>query len=187
MSDVTRLLQAIELGDPTAADQLWPLVYGELRHLAGVQMARESPGQTLNATALVHEAYMRLVGDQQFANRRHFFAAAAQAMRRIRVEAARRKGRVKRGGDRRRTAADLNALLQAGPDEEILALHDALELLAACEPEKAKLVELRFFGGLTLEQAAECLDISRATAARAWNYSRAWLYTAMVGDQSEKN
>jgi RNA polymerase sigma factor (TIGR02999 family) len=187
VSDVTRLLNGIDRGDPVAADRLLPLVYDELRRLAAAQMAQEGPGQTLDATALVHEAYLRLVGDQQFENRRHFFAAAAQAMRRIRVEAARRKGREKRGGDRRRAAADLDALMQAGPDEELLALHDALERLAAHDPQKAKLVELRFFGGLTLEQAAECLNISRATAARGWNYARAWLYTAMVGDESEKN
>jgi RNA polymerase sigma factor (TIGR02999 family) len=187
VSDVTRLLQEIDRGDPVAADRLLPLVYDELRRLAAAQMAQEGPGQTLDATGLVHEAYLRLVGDQQFANRRHFFGAAAQAMRRIRVEAARRKGRQKRGGDRRRAAADLDALMQAGPDEELLALHDALERFAAHDPQKARLVELRFFGGLTLEQAAECLDVSRATAARAWNYARAWLYTAMVGDPPEKN
>ena len=186
MSDVTRLLDAVGAGDPKAAAELLPLVYEELRRLAAVQMSREKPGQTLDATGLVHEAYLRLVGDQQFANRRHFFAAASQAMRRIRVEAARRKGRAKRGGDLRRAPADLDALMQAGPDEELLALHDALDRFAAHDPAKAKLVELRYFGGLTLEQAAECLNISRATAARGWSYARAWLYTAMVGHESKK-
>jgi RNA polymerase sigma factor (TIGR02999 family) len=149
-------------------------------------MAREQPGQTLDATALVHEAYLRLVGDQKFASRRHFFGAAARAMRRIRVEAARRKGREKRGGDRRREHPDLDALLQAGPDEELLALHDALDQFAAHDPERAKLVELRFFAGLTLQQAADCLNISLSTAARGWHYARAWLYAAMAGDAPEK-
>jgi len=186
MSDVTRLLDAAAAGDPGAAEDLLPLVYAELRRLGAAQIAREKPGQTLDATGLVHEAYLRLVGDQQFANRRHFFAAAAQAMRRILVENARRKGREKHGGGRRRTDADLDALLEAGPDEELLALHEALEQFALHDPLKAKLVELRFFGGLTLEQAAECLNISLSTADRGWRYARAWLYTAMAGDESEK-
>src|SRR5215216_6161900 len=149
MSDVTQILNAIEQGDPQAARQLLPVVYEELRKLAAQKLAHEKPGQTLGATALVHEAYLRLVGDQQFANRRHFFAAAAEAMRRIRVEAARRKGRDKRGGDRHREYTNLDALVEAGPDEELLALHEALEAFAAHDPVKARLVELRFFGGLT--------------------------------------
>jgi RNA polymerase sigma factor (TIGR02999 family) len=186
MTDVTRLLDAAAAGDPRAAEDLLPLVYAELRRLGAAQMAREKPGQTLDATGLVHEAYLRLVGDQQFANRKHFFAAAAQAMRRILVETARRKGREKHGGGRRRMDADLDALLLAGPDEELLALHEALEQFAIHDPLKANLVELRFFGGLTLEQAAECLDISLSTADRGWRYARAWLYTAMAGDSPEK-
>jgi RNA polymerase sigma factor (TIGR02999 family) len=188
MNDVTRILRAIEQGDPDAAGQLWPLVYEELRRLAGAQMAREKPGQTLDATALVHEAYLRLADDpdQTFANRRHFFTAAAVAMRRILVENARRKGREKHGGGRRREHPDLDALRAGGPAEDLLALHDALEQFAAHDPLKAQLVELRFFAGLTLEQAAECLDISLSTADRAWRYARAWLYTAMAGDDSEK-
>src|SRR5262245_28650463 len=194
MSEVTRILSAIDQGDAHAAEQLLPLVYDELRRLAAVQMRRERPGQTLDATALVHEAYLRLVGEQQFANRRHFFGAAAEAMRRILVENARRKGREKHGGGRRREHADLNALVADGSagesageaDEELLPLHDALEQFAVHDPLKAKLVELRFFAGLTLKQAAECLDISLSTADRAWRYARAWLYTAMAGANPEK-
>lgn len=185
-SNVTQLLNAIDRGDSQAADQLLPLVYDELRRLAAAQMSREKPGQTLDATGLVHEAYLRLVGEQQFANRRYFFAAAAESMRRILVENARRKGRDKHGGGRRRADADLDDLLQAGPDEELLALHEALEQFAVHDPLKARLVELRFFGGLTLEQAADCLNISLSTADRGWRYARAWLYTAMAGDSPEK-
>jgi RNA polymerase sigma factor (TIGR02999 family) len=187
MADVTYLLTAIERGDPDAAGRLWPLVYDELRRLAGAQMAREKAGHTLDATALVHEAYLRLAGGEEvgFANRRHFFAAAAQAMRRILVEHARGKGRQKRGGGGRREHLDLDGMAGA-PAEDLLALHDALEQLAGHDPVKARLVELRFFAGLTLEQAAEALDISLSTADRAWRYARAWLYTAMSGDRSEK-
>jgi RNA polymerase sigma factor (TIGR02999 family) len=196
MSEVTHILSAIEQGDPHAASQLFPLIYDELRHLAARKLAHEKPGQTLDATALVHEAYLRLVaaekgepacaGDRGWANRRHFFAAAAEAMRRILVENARRKGRDKHGGGRRREHPDLDALQADGPAEELLALHEALEQFAAHDPRKARLVELRFFAGLTLEQAAECLDISLSTADRAWRYARAWLYTAMAGEDSEK-
>jgi RNA polymerase sigma factor (TIGR02999 family) len=188
VNDVTRILNAIEQGDPHAAEQLWPLVYDELRKLAGAQMAREQPGQTLDATALVHEAYLRLGGgqDQAFANRRHFFAAAAAAMRRILVENARAKGREKRGGGRRREYPDLDALRAGGPAEEVLALHEALEQFAEHDPLKAQLVELHFFAGLTLAEAAECLDISLSSADRAWRFARAWLYDAMSGDDSEK-
>jgi RNA polymerase sigma factor (TIGR02999 family) len=191
MNDVTSLLRAIEEGDPHAAEQLWPLVYDELRRIAAAQTARETPGQTLGATALVHEAYLRLAGgrEQSFANRRHFFAAAAEAMRRILVETARRKGRVKHGGGRRREQLDLDALDIGGPAEEILTLHEALEQLAAHDPVKARLVELRFFAGLTLAEAAECLDISLSTADRSWRYARAWLYNAMsaADPESEKS
>jgi RNA polymerase sigma factor (TIGR02999 family) len=187
MADVTQLLSAVERGDPGAAEQLWPLVYDELHQLAGAQMAHEKAGHTLDATALVHEAYLRLAGDAEggFANRRHFFAAAAQAMRRILVEHARGKGRQKRGGGRREHP-DLDALAADAPVEDLLVLHDALEQFAAHDPVKARLVDLRFFAGLTLAQAAECLDISLSTADRAWRYARAWLYTAMSDDGSEK-
>jgi RNA polymerase sigma factor (TIGR02999 family) len=187
MSDVTQILFAIESGDPGAAEQLWPLVYSELRRLAGAQMARERAGHTLNATALVNEAYLRLAGDPGlgFANRRHFFAAAAQAMRRILVESARAKGRLKRGGGNKREQRDLDALVAGGCQENLLALHDALDRFAAHDPVKARLVELRFFAGLTLEQAAECLNISLSTADRSWRYARAWLYTAMANDDSQ--
>lgn len=189
VNEITSILNAIERGDPDAADRLWPLVYEELRKLAAAQLARENPGQTLQPTALVHETYLRLTADQDqtFANRRHFFAAAAQAMRRLLVENARSKARIKRGGGRRREYADLDTLHADGPAEEVLALHEALDLFAAHDPVKAKLVELHFFGGLTLAQAAECLNISLSTADRGWRYARAWLYTAMSADDpSEK-
>jgi RNA polymerase sigma factor (TIGR02999 family) len=188
MNEVTRILSAIEQGDPDAARQLWPLVYEELRRLAGAQMARENPGQTLDPTGLVHEAYLHLAGDQAqaFANRRHFFAAAAEAMRRILVDSARRKGAEKRGGGRRREHPDLDAFDAGAPAEELLSLHEALEQLAAHDPAKAKLVELRFFGGLTLAEAAECLNISLSTADRGWRYARAWLYAAMSSDDPKK-
>jgi RNA polymerase sigma factor (TIGR02999 family) len=188
MDDVTHLLTAIERGDPDAAGRLWPLVYDELRRLAGAQMAREKAGHTLDTTALVHEAYVRLAAgaDQGYASRRHFFATAAQAMRRILVENARAKGRAKRGGGRRREHPDLDALDATAPAENLLALHDALEKFATHDPVKARLVELRFFAGLTLEQAAGCLDMSPSTADRAWRYARAWLYAAMAGDESGK-
>jgi RNA polymerase sigma factor (TIGR02999 family) len=195
MSAVTRILDQIRLGDPSASEQLLPLVYGELRKLAAQKLAREKPGQTLDATALVHEAYLRLVkpgkdadaaGDRAWANRGHFFAAAAEAMRRILVENARRKGRARHGGGRRREHPDLETLVAGESDEQLLALHAALEQFAARDPDAARLVELRFFAGLTLEQAAECLDVSLSTAARGWRYARAWLYAAMSDDESEK-
>ena len=152
-------------------------------------MAHEKPDQTLQATALVHEAYMRLIvadKGKHWDNRRHFFAAAAEAMRHILVDAARRKAREKRGGGRRREYPDLDSLHGGGPAEELLALHEALGRFAAAHPLEARLVELRFFAGLTLAQAAGCLGISPSTADRAWRYARAWLYTAMAGDDSEK-
>jgi RNA polymerase sigma factor (TIGR02999 family) len=189
MTDVTRLLDAAASGDTKAAAKLLPLVYDELRKIAAARMALEKPGHTLQATALVHEAYLRLVGHDAglvWNGRGHFFAAAAEAMRRILVEAARRKGRDKHGGGRRRADADLDALMQAEPDDQLLALNEALERFAAHDPLKARLVELRFFGGLTLAQAAECLSISLSTADRGWRYARAWLYTAMSGDSPEK-
>jgi RNA polymerase sigma factor (TIGR02999 family) len=190
MNEITRVLEAIDRGEPLAASELLPLVYDELRKLAAQKLAQEKPGQTLDPTALVHEAYLRLVetgedgarrdSDRIWANRRHFFGAAAEAMRRILVENARRKGREKHGGGRRREHADLDALSADGCPEDILALHGALEQLALRDPQKAKLVELRYFGGLTLEQAAACLEISLSTADRAWRYARAWLYAAMA-------
>lgn len=190
MNDVTHILTAIERGDPKAAEQLLPLVYDELRRLAAQQLALEKPGQTLQPTALVHEAYLRLVGSGtpvRWDGCGHFFAAAAVAMHRILVEQARRKRSRKHGGGRRREPADLDSLLAGGPAQEVLALHEALEQLAAHDPVKAKLVEMRFFGGLTVEQAAECLGISPSSAERAWRYARAWLYTAMSGpDSAEK-
>jgi RNA polymerase sigma factor (TIGR02999 family) len=173
MSDVTRILSAIEQGDPQAAAQLLPLVYDELRRLAAAQLGREKPGQTLDATALVHEAYLRLVGDQQFANRRHFFAAAAQAMRRILVESARRKQLAPR--------VDMEGLQLAarGEDERLLELHDALDRLAAEEPVAARIVEARVFAGLSVEEAAAALGLSRAAAYREWAFARAWLATTL--------
>jgi RNA polymerase sigma factor (TIGR02999 family) len=191
MHEITRVLNSIEGGDPHAAAELLPLVYAELRALAARKLAHEKPGQTLDPTALVHEAYLRVVGGEEagpaaagdpgWANRLHFLAAAAEAMRRILVENARRKARLRHGGGRRREFAELDALCAGGPPERILALHEALEQFAVHDPLKAKLVELRFFGGLTHEQAAACLDISLTTAERAWRYAKAWLYKAMAG------
>jgi RNA polymerase sigma factor (TIGR02999 family) len=190
MNDATQTSAVTEEGASGAADQLFPLVYDDLRKLAAYRLARERPGQTLQATALVNEAYLRLVGpagDRRWDSRAHFFAAAAEAMRRILIENARRKGREKHGGGRRRERVDLDALGAGAAPQEVLALHEALEAFAQHDPLKAKLVELRFFGGLTLEQAAACLDISLSTADRAWRYARAWLYAAMDGaDAGEK-
>jgi RNA polymerase sigma factor (TIGR02999 family) len=186
VSDITHFLSAIDQGDPHAVEQLLPFVYAELRIMAAERMAAERPDHTLNPTALVHEAYLRLIGNQQFKNRGHFFAAAAEAMRRILVENARRKRRIKHGGGRRRQVPDLEQFPDRNSDDELLDLHDALEQFAVHDPIKAKLVELRFFGGLTLEQAATFLNISLSTADRAWRYARAWLYAAMSGDNSEK-
>jgi RNA polymerase sigma factor (TIGR02999 family) len=180
MSEVTRILSAIDQGDPQAAGQLLPLVYDELRRLAAAQLAREKPGQTLDATALVHEAYLRLVGDQQFANRRHFFAAAAQAMRRILVESARRKQLAPR------VAFEGFEPAAAAADGRLLELHDALERLAAEEPTAAKVVEARVFAGLSVEEAAAALGLSRATAYREWSFARAWLATALADDSGKK-
>jgi RNA polymerase sigma factor (TIGR02999 family) len=183
MSDVTRILDAIEQGDPHAAAGLLPLVYDELRKLAAVRLAAEQPGQTLQATALVHEAYLRLViGDQprDWDGRGHFFAAAAEAMRRILVDQARRRHRPKHGGDRKRVALDdIAAPPAADRAGDLLALDEALAALAREEPAKAELVKLRYFAGLTLEEAAACLGISPATAKRQWAVARAWLFVAL--------
>jgi RNA polymerase sigma factor (TIGR02999 family) len=178
MSDVTRILSAIEAGDPHAADQLLPLVYAELRRLAAQKLAHEKPGQTLEATALVHEAYLRLVDVDQarhWNSRGHFFAAAAEAMRRILIENARGKGRRKRGGDRQRCKVQGNEPAAPGPDLEILAVDEALGAMAREHPEKVELVKLRYFAGMTLAEAAAALGISTATADRQWRYARAWL------------
>jgi RNA polymerase sigma factor (TIGR02999 family) len=175
MSDITRLIDASQRGDPTAAAELLPLVYAELRKLAEVRLASERPGQTLQATALVHEAYLRLVGDQQFTGRGHFFAAAAEAMRRILVEAARRKGRAKRGGGRRRVELTDAAPIEPADDHDLVALSDALDQLAAVSPQAAELVKLRFFAGCTGHQAAELLGVSPRKGDQLWAYARAWL------------
>jgi RNA polymerase sigma factor (TIGR02999 family) len=182
MSDVTRILNAIERGDAKAMDELLPLVYEELRLLAAQKLSHEAPGQTLQATALVHEAYLRLVGDepQSWQNRGHFFAAAAEAMRRILVENARRKSSLKRGALGRRN--DLPAAEPAveGTPEDLLALDEALQKLAERDRTKAEIVKLRYFAGLTLEEAAQALGIARSTASEHWAYARAWLRVEMT-------
>ncbi len=182
MTNVTLILSQIESGDPGAAEQLLPLVYSELRKLAAARLAHEKPGQTLQATALVHEAYVRLVNvdeTQQWNSRGHFFAAAAEAMRRILVETARRKQRIKHGGERSRVDLDEACSISSAPSDDLLALDEALAKLAVEAPAKADLVKLRYFAGLTVEEAAAAMDISPATAKRYWAYSRAWLYNAL--------
>lgn len=184
MSDVTRILTAIERGNPSAAEQLLPLVYDELRCLAAQKLAQETPGQTLQPTALVHEAYLRLVGisqEQHWNSRGHFFAACAEAMRRILVENARRKLRVKHGGGRQRIDLE-EALIVPDADGELLLLDDALKRLAEREPIKAEVVKLRYFAGMSLNETADCLGISKATAKRYWTVARAWLYAALSED-----
>jgi RNA polymerase sigma factor (TIGR02999 family) len=179
MNEVTRILDAIGQGDPLAAGQLLPLVYGELRKLAAERMAQEKPGQTLQPTALVHEAYLRLVGqgeERHWDSRGHFFAAAAEAMRRILVENARYKRRLRHGGGRKRLDLDGVDVADDVADERLLALDEALAKLAAEEPEVAEVVKLRYFVGLTIEQTAEVLGISVRTANRHWAYARAWLH-----------
>jgi RNA polymerase sigma factor (TIGR02999 family) len=182
MTDVTRILSAIEQGDPSAAEQLLPLVYDELRQLAAQKLAQERPGQTLEATALVHEAYVRLVGTPSegaargWEGRAHFFAVAAEAMRRILVEKARRKRRRKHGGGLPRVDIELANIVSPMPDEELLALDEAMTRLAPEDPVRARLVELRFYAGLSNEEAAKVLGISGATAKRYWRYARAWLH-----------
>ena len=182
MSDVTHILGQIESGDGQAAEKLLPLVYDELRKLAAAKMAQESPGQTLQATALVHEAYLRLVGSETrrtYRDRSHFFASAATAMRQILVDSARAKRSKKRGGGlHRELPGDVTAPL---PDDQVLALHEALDKLAGEDPLKAQLVELRYFGGLTGDQAADVLGISPSTADRHWAFARAWLQAEVRG------
>jgi RNA polymerase sigma factor (TIGR02999 family) len=186
MSEVTRILGAIEQGDAHAADQLLPLVYDELRRLAAAWLAREKPGQTLQATALVHEAYLRLVEvekTQHFNSRGHFFAACAEAMRRILVDAARSRKAEKRGGRLKQIEVELEGLAGRQQDEKLLALHEALARLEQQDVQKAQLVKLRYFAGLSIQQAAEALGVSSATADRYWAFARAWLQREMsVGE-----
>jgi RNA polymerase sigma factor (TIGR02999 family) len=179
--DVTQLLKAIDQGDPHAAGQLAPLVYDELRRLAAALMTAEKPGQTLDATALVHEAFLRLVGDRQFADHRHFFRVAAEAMRRILIDHARQKRRVRHGGGRSQVPLSEAEPAAEVPADELLALDEALDRFAAFDPVKAELVKLRYFAGLSEEEAAAALGISRATASRYWTYARAWLIHALDG------
>ena len=177
MSDVTRILEAIQRGDSQAADELLPLVYDELRRIAAYKMAQEAAGHTLQPTALVHEAWLRLAGDgnPKFEGRAHFFAVAAEAMRRILVEAARRKRSLKRGGGAERQELDESQFVQSAPSEELLAVDEALDLLAADDAMSANLVKLRYFAGMTMEEAAAALGIPLRTAERLWTYARAWL------------
>jgi RNA polymerase sigma factor (TIGR02999 family) len=185
MTDVTQLLSQIESGDPAAADELLPLVYDELRKLAAVKLANEKPGQTLEATALVHEAYLRLVDvdkAQHWHSRGHFFAAAAESMRRILVDNALRKKTLKRGGDRNR--ADLSDVAPAiePPEDDLIALNEALDHLAEIEPQTAQLVKLRYFAGLTNKQSAQLLGISPRKADSLWAYAKVWLHERITGE-----
>lgn len=183
MNDVTRILNAIERGDSKAADELLPLVYEELRLLAAQKLSHEPPGQTLQATALVHEAYLRLVGNepQNWTGRGHFFAAAAEAMRRVLVDNARRKQAPKHGGDRQRLPLEAVDVATRATAEEIVALDDALTALAQEDAQAAQIVKLRLFAGLSMDQAAEAIGVSRATAYREWTYARAWLRSQIHG------
>jgi RNA polymerase sigma factor (TIGR02999 family) len=185
MTDVTQIISEIERGDSGAAERLLPLVYNELRQLAAAKLAQEKAGQTLQATALVHDAYLRLIGPVDGAPRRwensgHFFAAAAEAMRRILVEQARHKGRLRRGGSRQRVDLDSACAVVQPPSIDLLALDEALTKLATNQPDKADLVKLRFFAGLTMPEAAAALGISLATAERHWTFARSWLYAQMA-------
>jgi DNA-directed RNA polymerase specialized sigma24 family protein len=205
MADVTRILTAIEKGDPRAAEDLLPLVYAELRRLAAHKLAHEPPGQTLSATALVHDAYLRLVGrplppgeewkvassvepgeGAVFSGRGHFFAAAAEAMRRILVERARQRRRLKHGGGRRHVDLDSGCLAIDEPTIDLLALDEALSKLAAEQPAKAELVKLKFFAGLTMPEAAAAMNISLATAERYWAFARGWLYAELAESGSDQ-
>ena len=184
MNDVTRILSAIEQGDPQAAEQLLPLVYAELRKLAAHKLIQEKPGQTFQATALVHEAYLRLVGvdtAKQWDSRGHFFAAAAEAMRRILVDRAREKGREKRGGKLKKLDIDAIDLATTVTPDQLLAVDEALAKLAINDAVASKIVELRYFAGLTVDEAGKALNISTATAYRHWNYARVWLYDELQG------
>jgi RNA polymerase sigma factor (TIGR02999 family) len=184
MSEVTRILSAIEQGDPTAAEQLLPLVYDELRKLAAQKLAQERPGQTLQATALVHEAYLRLVDvekAQHWDSRGHFFAAAAEAMRRVLIDTARRRGAQRRGGGAKRQSLQGLEAAAPGSDDELLAVDEALERFQQIDPAKAELVKMRYFGGLSIPEAAQALGISVTTANRYWAYARAWLHEELTG------
>ncbi|HVS40101.1 MAG TPA: ECF-type sigma factor [Gemmataceae bacterium] len=190
MPDVSLLLKTVESGDPDAAAQLLRLVYNDLRRLAAHRLAHEAPGQTLEPTALVHEAYLRLVGDKaatSWDNRGHFFAAAAEAMRRILVESARRKRRLKHGGDRERLPLEEAELLAPEPREDVLALDEALTELAASDRAAADLVQLRYFGGLSIPDAAKSLGVSPRTAERLWTFARAWLRDRLQGAGPDEN
>jgi RNA polymerase sigma factor (TIGR02999 family) len=192
MADVTQVLEAAARGETRAAAELLPLIYDELRQLAGRHLAQEPPGQTLQPTALVHEAYLRLLGARGqegaapgWKHRGHFFAAAAEAMRRILIENARRKKRHRHGGGRRRVELEGQDVAAGRPPEELLAIDDALAQLAAEDPEAAQVVKLRFYAGLSIEEAADILGISRAGAYRHWTYARAWLRTALGGEEGD--
>jgi RNA polymerase sigma factor (TIGR02999 family) len=180
MTDVTQILAKIQNGDADAAEKLMPMVYEELRQLAIARLATENPGQTLSPTALVHEAYLRMVGDHAFNDRHHFFRVAAEAMRRILIDRARRKRRIRHGGQHQRVPLMDAELATEPPGDELLALDEALDRFSEVEPAKAELVKLRFFAGLSEEEAAAALGISRATASRNWSYARAWLINAMT-------
>ena len=185
MTNVTKILEQLQQGDPRAAEELLPLVYDELRKLAAARLSGEKPGQTIQATALVHEAYLKLVGGdsaRMWDGRGHFFAAAAEAMRRILINRARDKNRLKRGGRRKRVELDEIVLALDTPDDELLALDEAMQALAQDDPVGAKLVELKFFAGLTLRQAAETMGVPRRTADRHWAYARAWLFDRLSGE-----
>jgi len=185
--NVTQILAAVGAGDKKAAEELLPLVYDELRRLAAARMAHESPGQTLQATALVHEAWLRLVGSNEtvWNGRGHFFGAAAEAMRRILLDRARKKGRVRHGGNLQRLDLDQVTVATQDSDDVIIALHDALEKLAAESPQKAEIVKLRYFGGLEHAEIAEVLGVSEPTVRRHWAYARSWLYAELKA-QMEK-
>jgi RNA polymerase sigma factor (TIGR02999 family) len=190
MNDVTRILSAAERGDPAAAAELLPLVYQELRKLAAAKLTQERPGQTLDATGLVHEAYLRLVGpraDKTWQNSRHFFAAAAEAMRRILIDNARRKKRLKRGGDLRRVDQDEMAASNSEPPDRLLAINDAISQLALADPEAVEVVKLRIFVGFSIAEVADALGISRATAYRHWTYAKAWLKLALQEEDESQN
>ena len=181
MSEITQLLQAVGRGEAHASEELLPLVYNDLRRHAAVQMSREAAGQTLQPTALLHEAWLRVVGhgQPQWQNRAHFFGAAAEAMRRILIESARRKSRLKRGGDQVRVDIDQVELAATSPDEKILLIDDALERLKAQDPEKARVVVMKFFGGRTNQEVAESLAVTERTVERHWAYAKAWLFQSI--------
>ncbi len=181
MNDITLVLQAVNRGERGASEQLLPLVYDELRRVAAARMAQEAAGQTLQPTALVHEAWMRLVGegDRTWQNRAHFFGAAAEAMRRILIEVARRKSRLKRGGHQERVNLDELELAATTPDDKVLLINDAVEQLQLEDPEKARIVIMKFFGGLTNEEVAESLGVTKRTVERHWAYAKAWLFRSI--------